>query len=756
MEKSKFFFIAPAVIVGSAGNAFAANYTPVNDNHRPQTAGNEIHSQDEWLNRVIIYYYSQLEKNIHNLTGENSLKNYEIDLLKQQSLRMRVEDMFKQIERICSEYTLPLQTGKMTFPLDKKDFNPYIFPITSFYGPRNNVFHGGSYLHRAIDIMAPGGAAVLSPMPGYIVYSERESAANIYTVVIYHGRGIYSRWAHVHPVKKDGFVEAGQMFARVMHRSRYSTGPHSHMEIIRRIGKEFYTINIHSVQQYFSFSFMKNGERVLKEEQYLDNARMRASYKKFITHARKIYKLNFKKDYSEFDKQTLPYLMQEMNKLVVNEAELDKNIIAGLKQAIINEVIHQLREKYSEIHHTPSFLKHFASSLHQIIELRMDAKGGIHYRKNNVGKHFSSILNRFYPELVYENFKTYFTSLNLEIFTHIIDKVSIKNFEMNDPLLQNDFLKRILHYDKRLRNMLWEKYRKFSIHFFEHIRKVFFLNLELPEQIKTFEDFLQYYQKQLRNFGTNPVPLNTIHAKLASLDLKLLLLQKNKSRFFHSIVKHPEFENLVSFTQSDFNEYMRSCFNEYLQSFRDGKNAEETDDFHPEQIRQKDKTRMNLLKGYPQDELFKPFVQVKEYKDRISIFFESPGHYFGQKIFGVKLVVNQSENALLLIEQKKRGGNNYRIMARFKPLYVSEFGTQGFYFEIFKHEKILYLKSCSPHSHVKQYYKLQDLKSLHLNITVHPVNLDNDKDDVVKTLLRPFEYSVPIALPNISPIIQNV
>ena len=74
-----------------------------------------------------------------------------------------------------------------------------------------------------------------------------------------------------------------------------------------------------------------------------------------------------------------------------------------------------------------------------------------------------------------------------------------------------------------------------------------------------------------------------------------------------------------------------------------------------------------------------------------------------------------------MIEQDAPNGKQYRLLARFKPSYNAEFNSTGFYFEVFKHEKLLYLKSFDEYCQIKKYIKLSDLDKMHLDVAVHPV-----------------------------------
>ena len=60
---------------------------------------------------------------------------------------------------------------------------------------------------------------------------------------------------------------------------------------------------------------------------------------------------------------------------------------------------------------------------------------------------------------------------------------------------------------------------------------------------------------------------------------------------------------------------------------------------------EKDREIAYFDKGYPLGDSLRSYVKVKTDDEKIMIFLESPGHIFGQKIFGVKLVKEISEKA---------------------------------------------------------------------------------------------------------------
>ena len=113
---------------------------------------------------------------------------------------------------------------------------PSILPaqgwISSEFGYRNSPFTGRREMHSGIDISAPIGTPIYAPADGQVVFSGRDGGYGI-SLVINHGRGISTRYAHMqrYTVEKKHKVSRGQLIGYVGNSGR-STGPHLHYEIL--------------------------------------------------------------------------------------------------------------------------------------------------------------------------------------------------------------------------------------------------------------------------------------------------------------------------------------------------------------------------------------------------------------------------------------------------------------------------------------------------------------------------------------------
>ena len=86
--------------------------------------------------------------------------------------------------------------------------------------------------HQAIDVAAWAGAPVTAADSGHVVYAGWDDTGYGYTVVIDHGNGFQSLYAHfqAYYVEVGDNVAKGQQLGE-MGSTGNSTGPHLHFEI---------------------------------------------------------------------------------------------------------------------------------------------------------------------------------------------------------------------------------------------------------------------------------------------------------------------------------------------------------------------------------------------------------------------------------------------------------------------------------------------------------------------------------------------
>jgi peptidoglycan hydrolase-like protein with peptidoglycan-binding domain len=105
---------------------------------------------------------------------------------------------------------------------------PIDVPVGDRFGPRGNRFHAG------IDLPAPYGTRVRAARTGRVVKAGWDSGGYGYLVILRHGYGVRSFYAHLShiSVHRGERVPAGARVGRVG-ASGEATGPHLHFEVRR-------------------------------------------------------------------------------------------------------------------------------------------------------------------------------------------------------------------------------------------------------------------------------------------------------------------------------------------------------------------------------------------------------------------------------------------------------------------------------------------------------------------------------------------
>jgi murein DD-endopeptidase MepM/ murein hydrolase activator NlpD len=126
------------------------------------------------------------------------------------------------------------------------EHTPSIWPTTGWvsrgYGMKYDPFTGFKQMHRGIDIANRRGTPVIAPADGRVIFAGRKGSMGK-TIVINHGYGFKTRYAHLDKIK----VKRGQTVKRgdvigLMGSTGYSTGPHLHYEVFRN-GKPYNPMN---------------------------------------------------------------------------------------------------------------------------------------------------------------------------------------------------------------------------------------------------------------------------------------------------------------------------------------------------------------------------------------------------------------------------------------------------------------------------------------------------------------------------------
>lgn len=105
--------------------------------------------------------------------------------------------------------------------------------LTDFFGFRRDPFNRSLKFHEGVDISAPIGSDVYASGNGVVEFAESSNHGYGNNVVINHGFGYKTRYAHLRSIK----VSIGQQIKRgeivgYLGNTGRSTGPHLHYEVI--------------------------------------------------------------------------------------------------------------------------------------------------------------------------------------------------------------------------------------------------------------------------------------------------------------------------------------------------------------------------------------------------------------------------------------------------------------------------------------------------------------------------------------------
>lgn len=104
--------------------------------------------------------------------------------------------------------------------------------ISGHFGPRKDPFTGHEVMHKGVDFLADLGAEVFAPADGRVVFCGPRGAGYGDTVVLDHGFGVQTLFAHLGSfnTQEGALVLRGQALGTVGHSGR-TTGAHLHYEV---------------------------------------------------------------------------------------------------------------------------------------------------------------------------------------------------------------------------------------------------------------------------------------------------------------------------------------------------------------------------------------------------------------------------------------------------------------------------------------------------------------------------------------------
>ncbi|MBA4495335.1 peptidoglycan DD-metalloendopeptidase family protein [Paenactinomyces guangxiensis] len=167
---------------------------------------------------------ASIDTSLNELEAENEKARKEVaDLVEKATREARERERQKEL----AGGTIPSYTGgKFNWPVDGGT-------VTSPFGRRYHPIKKTYRTHEGIDIGAALGTPIKAAASGEVIES-RPSNGYGYIIVIYHGDGLSTLYAHMYAqtvkVKKGQTVAPGQVIAAVGSNGQ-STGPHLHFEV---------------------------------------------------------------------------------------------------------------------------------------------------------------------------------------------------------------------------------------------------------------------------------------------------------------------------------------------------------------------------------------------------------------------------------------------------------------------------------------------------------------------------------------------
>lgn len=190
--------------------------------------------------RIIANIEQTIEQDAVFGVGGSIPEDLDVNLLLSEKHSSLLREMHEQIDQ------LSLATGKqakgfeslINFLHDQRNLlasTPAISPtkgwITSRFGYRKSPFTGLREFHKGLDIATRTGTPIIATADGVVTYAGKKGLlGNL--MVIDHGHGMVTRYAHLHKFlkKRGAAVKRGDPIAEVGNSGR-STGPHLHYDV---------------------------------------------------------------------------------------------------------------------------------------------------------------------------------------------------------------------------------------------------------------------------------------------------------------------------------------------------------------------------------------------------------------------------------------------------------------------------------------------------------------------------------------------
>lgn len=203
----------------------------------------ELEDRDDQIYRVIFEadpLPEQLRKGVtHQQRYRELSKTSNTDLIRSTSDKLEELERRIYVQSKSHDQLAVLYKNKNAFleaiPAIQPVANEKLKRIASGFGRRIDPIYKTPKMHEGLDFTAPTGTEIYATGNGVVSYAGNESDGYGYKVIIHHGYGYETLYAHCSKilVRKGQKVIRGQKIA-LMGSTGKSTGPHLHYEVIRK------------------------------------------------------------------------------------------------------------------------------------------------------------------------------------------------------------------------------------------------------------------------------------------------------------------------------------------------------------------------------------------------------------------------------------------------------------------------------------------------------------------------------------------
>jgi murein DD-endopeptidase MepM/ murein hydrolase activator NlpD len=180
------------------------------------------------------------KEKIERLVSQSQAKTDEIEELYGEKKGLLSQTRANKSALVAMEKELEIQEAEVTRILESYKYGTapsgkFMWPIAgsirSGFGYRIHPIFGVRRFHAGLDITAGHGTLIKAGDGGQVIQAGYSGGYG-YTVLLYHGGGFATRYAHLSSIRcaMGQFVERGQVIGLVGS-TGWSTGPHLHFEV---------------------------------------------------------------------------------------------------------------------------------------------------------------------------------------------------------------------------------------------------------------------------------------------------------------------------------------------------------------------------------------------------------------------------------------------------------------------------------------------------------------------------------------------